>query len=79
MVRVNLPSYALQPRNDTAGEPIAAALTRARNGPAQLESIGRADGGGRGRVRAGEHVSEGEGGEGFYIAQSGRCPDLLVI
>jgi hypothetical protein len=20
-----------------------------------------------------------EGGEGFYIAQSGRCPDLLVI
>jgi hypothetical protein len=21
----------------------------------------------------------GEGGEGFYIAQSGRCPDLLVI
>jgi hypothetical protein len=24
-------------------------------------------------------MSEGEGGEGFYIAQSGRCPDLLVI
>jgi hypothetical protein len=23
-------------------------------------------------------VSEGEGGEGFYIAQSGKCPDLLV-
>ena len=24
-------------------------------------------------------VGEGEGGEGFYVAQSGRCPDLLVI
>ena len=24
-------------------------------------------------------MSEGEGGEGFYIAQSGRSPDLLVI
>jgi hypothetical protein len=24
-------------------------------------------------------AAEGEGGEGFYIAQSGRCPDLLVI
>jgi hypothetical protein len=23
--------------------------------------------------------AEGEGGEGFYIAQSDRCPDLLVI
>ena len=23
--------------------------------------------------------AEGEGGEGFYIAQSGRCPDLLAI
>jgi hypothetical protein len=23
--------------------------------------------------------AEGESGEGFYIAQSGRCPDLLVI
>jgi hypothetical protein len=40
-------------------------------------------------VRVGEHgVGDGEpgsreaeveGGEGFYIAQSGRCPDLLVI
>ena len=23
--------------------------------------------------------AEGEGGEGFYVAQSGRCADLLVI
>jgi hypothetical protein len=27
----------------------------------------------------GSREAEGEGGEGFYIAQSGRCPDLLVI
>jgi hypothetical protein len=27
----------------------------------------------------GSRDAEGEGGEGFYIAQSGRCPDLLVI
>jgi hypothetical protein len=27
----------------------------------------------------GSREAEGESGEGFYIAQSGRCPDLLVI
>ena len=27
----------------------------------------------------GSREAEGEGGEGFYIAQSGRSPDLLVI
>ena len=27
----------------------------------------------------GSREAEGEGGEGFYVAQSGRCPDLLVI
>jgi hypothetical protein len=27
----------------------------------------------------GSREAEGEGGEGFNIAQSGRCPDLLVI
>ena len=27
----------------------------------------------------GSREAEGEGGEGFYIAQSGRRPDLLVI
>jgi hypothetical protein len=27
----------------------------------------------------GSREAEDEGGEGFYIAQSGRCPDLLVI
>jgi len=27
----------------------------------------------------GSREAEGEGGEGFYIAQSSRCPDLLVI
>jgi hypothetical protein len=27
----------------------------------------------------GSREAEGEGGEGFYIAQSGRCPDLLVF
>jgi hypothetical protein len=27
----------------------------------------------------GSREAEGEGGEGFYIAQSGRCLDLLVI
>jgi hypothetical protein len=27
----------------------------------------------------GSREAEGEGSEGFYIAQSGRCPDLLVI
>jgi len=27
----------------------------------------------------GSRKAEGEGGEGFYIAQSGRSPDLLVI
>ena len=26
----------------------------------------------------GSREAEGEGGEGFYIAQSGKCPDLLV-
>jgi hypothetical protein len=26
----------------------------------------------------GSREAEGEGGEGFYIAQSGRIPDLLV-
>src|SRR3954467_6832623 len=43
------------PETTPPWEPIAAALTRARNGPAEPESIGRADGGGRGRVRIGEH------------------------
>jgi hypothetical protein len=28
---------------------------------------------------SGSREAEDEGGEGFYIAQSGRCPDLLVI
>jgi hypothetical protein len=55
----------------------------AKNRPAQPESIGRADGGGRGRGTVGDGLpgsreAEGEGGEG-YIAQSARCPDLLVI
>jgi hypothetical protein len=27
----------------------------------------------------GSREAEGEGGEGFYIAQSGRCSDLLVF
>jgi hypothetical protein len=27
----------------------------------------------------GSREAEGEGGEGFYIAQTGRRPDLLVI
>jgi len=27
----------------------------------------------------GSREAEGEGGEGFYVAQSGRCLDLLVI
>jgi hypothetical protein len=27
----------------------------------------------------GSREAEGEGSEGFYVAQSGRCPDLLVI
>jgi hypothetical protein len=27
----------------------------------------------------GSREAEGEGGEGFYIAQSGKCLDLLVI
>ena len=27
----------------------------------------------------GSREAEGEGGEGFYVAQSGRSPDLLVI
>jgi hypothetical protein len=27
----------------------------------------------------GSREAEGEGGEGFYIAQSGGCSDLLVI
>jgi hypothetical protein len=27
----------------------------------------------------GSHEAEGEGGEGFYVAQSGRYPDFLVI
>jgi hypothetical protein len=27
----------------------------------------------------GSREAEGEGGEGFISAQSGRCPDLLVI
>jgi hypothetical protein len=27
----------------------------------------------------GSREAEGEGGVVFYIAQSGRCPDLLVI
>jgi hypothetical protein len=27
----------------------------------------------------GSREAEGEGGEGFYITQSGRSPDLLVI
>jgi hypothetical protein len=27
----------------------------------------------------GSRDAEGEGGEGFHIAQSGRCLDLLVI
>jgi hypothetical protein len=27
----------------------------------------------------GSREAEGEGGEGFYIAQSSRSPDLLVI
>jgi hypothetical protein len=27
----------------------------------------------------GSREAEGEGGEGFSVAQSGRCPDLLVI
>ena len=27
----------------------------------------------------GSREAEGEGGKGFYTAQSGRCPDLLVI
>jgi hypothetical protein len=27
----------------------------------------------------GSREAEGEGGKGFYIAQSGRCPDLLVM
>jgi hypothetical protein len=30
-------------------------------------------------VSEGEAAHLGEGGEGFYIAQSGRRPDLLVI
>ena len=56
LVRVNLPSYALQPRNDTAvGAHCGRADQGGRNGAAQPESIGRARGGGRGRVRVGEH------------------------
>ena len=46
----------VQPRNDTAmGAHCGRADQGARNGPAQPESMGRADGGGRGRVRGGEH------------------------
>jgi hypothetical protein len=41
------------------------------------EGVGRSPGVGDGSP--GSREAEGEGGEGFYIAQSGRCPDLLVI
>jgi len=54
--RADLPSCAVQQRDDTAvGAHCGRADQGARNGPAQPESIGRADGGGRGRVRVGEH------------------------
>ena len=67
---------ALQLEMTASWEPISAALTRGQNGPANGESIGRADSGGRGRAR---WVSKGEGDEGFYIAQSSRRADLLAV
>jgi hypothetical protein len=42
-------------------------------------SDGEARSPGVGERSPGSREAEGEGGEDFYIAQSGRCTDLLVI
>jgi hypothetical protein len=75
------------PETTPPWEPIAAALTR---GQKWTRAAGVYWSSGRrwARVRPltwggdgspGSREAEGEGGEGFYITQSGRSPDLLVI
>jgi hypothetical protein len=61
-------------------EHIATALT---GGQKWTRTAGADWSSGRRWARAGDgspgsREAEGEGGDGFYIAQSGRCPDLLV-
>jgi hypothetical protein len=55
------------PETTPSWEPILSTLAKGPNGPAQVESIGRADGGGRGHVTA--HPARarrrGEGGDDF--------------
>ena len=54
--RVDSPSCAVQPRSGTVtGAHLGPRWPGAQNGPARHDSIGRADGGERGRVRVGEH------------------------
>jgi hypothetical protein len=57
----------MQLRNDTV---VGANFSRAGQGPKMDQ---------RRVTRLVERTAVGEGGEGFYIAQSGRRPDLLVL
>jgi hypothetical protein len=62
-------------------EPIAAALTRRPKwDPRTARRLVRRTVVGEQWVTSpGSREAEGEGGEGFYIAQSGRRPDLLAV
>jgi hypothetical protein len=46
-------------------------------GPRRVSRLAKRTGVGEGSP--GSRKAEGKGGEGFYIAQSGRRPDLLCI
>jgi hypothetical protein len=64
--RADLPSCAVQPRNDTI---VGAHFGRAGQGP-KMDP--------RRVTRLVERTAVGEGGEDFYIARSGKRADLLV-